>query len=703
MSMETVVWIEFLITQTKFHKDSFRTFQRRGTMPRPDFPPKAGHKGRGSGWYLRTLLAFPSLHPLIREKISCLADSTARQPSVNDGQALARTSPAESEALIVNRLAPGQKGTSLHLSGNSDDEERKVGLSEAHLHSQKGRQIAGKKLEFYEGFKIRKGRKAKKAYIEEWNLINPGFKESLRTAYRIGACIRENREADLIPKWGGRDRSSVPDEPFKYFKNLYLTQQRRAASVCCDLLRIQFPDIPSIASFLRRLEREVPKHVILYYREGPQAYDRKFGGYADLDYSTVKSGEMSVMDHNQIDVEVLGPDGKPFFPWSTKCADIRSRKMLSVVLSVQPNSDTIHLAFRRACLRFGVPRQVVVDNGKDFRSRIFTGGMRRHRGQIDEMATKSLLFQVGVIGRFTNFYAAKSKPIERSFLTDKEKFSRVFPTFRGGNVQERPEELKEILKSGKLIPMAEFERLYWGYLEAVFNNSPHRGKGMEGRSPNEVFAEGNVARPIDNEDLLSLLLYKSSRPVTVGKNGVTLFGRVYYADPLLQLKGQTVYLRYDPAEVGRVWVYTMKDEFICQAKENQLISWHASEEDMRQLTIQQKKERRVIQAYHQIGWDRAKEPDLLKAIIAKKAQAHGTDLSSAAMRPEKALSEALQISVRDRERIRKKDEEERRREQKEYMEYVEAELKKDEEGRKLKEKRRNELVKEFLGPDCYWR
>ena len=626
MEEKEIIWRRDLLEITGWSKRHCQSLSKTHKLPPPDFPAQIGHPGhggKGHGWPLQKLLPF--LSKSLQEKV------------------LAKIRADESQALV--RIPPGPvalfREDCPSLPTAQYDAET-INVPRAHEHTAKERNRFGERMEILSLFRSSGSVEEAKKAISLWKANNPGSKGSLRAAYRWDELEREGGPAALLPGWSGTEHSSVPDEAYGYFKKLYLTQQCRSAQVCVDLLPMQYPDIPSSGCFLRRLGREIPPHIIYYYRRGPAAYDRKFGSCAERDYSTIAPGGIYVMDHHQVDVAVLGRDGKPMFPWVTACVDARSRKYLGWVICPQPNSDTIHLAFRRACLRFGVPKEILIDNGKDFRSQLFAGGVRRFRLRLDETAEKALIYQLGVTPHFTLPYNARSKPIERSFLTLKERFSRLLPTFRGGDVTERPEELAEMIKSGKSVPIEEFEHLYAGFVEAVFNNAPHRGNGMDGRTPNEVFGQGNVARQVD-ENLFSLLLLKNSRPSIVGKNGVTFFNRVYFAEPLLMLKGQPVYLRYDPDEIGRVWIYTMKDEFICQATERQLLSWHATEEDMRAVKSIQKKEKGVIRSYHQIGWDRGKEPDLLKAFIAKKAQEHGVDLREGTIHPEKPLLAGMRM------------------------------------------------------------
>ena len=75
---------------------------------------------------------------------------------------------------------------------------------------------------------------------------------------------------------------------------------------------------------------------------------------------------------------------------------------------------------------------------------------------------------------------AKAKPIERTFCTFKNQFSRCIPTFCGGTILERPESLKYKLKHG-IIPEEEQIRIALdSYIDGCFNAAPYGGKERHG-------------------------------------------------------------------------------------------------------------------------------------------------------------------------------------------------------------------------------
>ena len=69
-------------------------------------------------------------------------------------------------------------------------------------------------------------------------------------------------------------------------------------------------------------------------RYGESAWNRKFGGYIERDYSSVVCGKVWVSDHAQIDVACLTSDGNVVFPWVTAWRDYKSGKWLGWILQV---------------------------------------------------------------------------------------------------------------------------------------------------------------------------------------------------------------------------------------------------------------------------------------------------------------------------------------------------------------------------------
>ena len=110
-------------------------------------------------------------------------------------------------------------------------------------------------------------------------------------------------------------------------------------------------------------------------RNGMSYFNHALNRYIDRDYSNINCGEVWVSDHAQIDIACFAPDGKVVFPWVTAWRDYKSGKWLGWLLQCgSPNSDRIFQAFYYAAEEFGLPKDVIIDNGKDYRSKDFAGG-----------------------------------------------------------------------------------------------------------------------------------------------------------------------------------------------------------------------------------------------------------------------------------------------------------------------------------------
>ena len=81
---------------------------------------------------------------------------------------------------------------------------------------------------------------------------------------------------------------------------------------------------------------------------------------------------------------------------------------------------------------------------------------------------------------------AKAKIIERRFRDIKDHISRLFPTYTGGTVVEKPECLKQIIKDGKAVPTdAEFAHAVEELLDDYINREAYGGASSSrtGASP----------------------------------------------------------------------------------------------------------------------------------------------------------------------------------------------------------------------------
>ena len=412
-------------------------------------------------------------------------------------------------------------------------------------------------------------------FLEDWNLCKPEYKTTYSSLMRMRQRYEENGLAGLLSRRGKSRHTTVEDSYFEYFKNLYLVEGAPSVRTCWDLTLgyairtdgIDKTTFPSCRSFIRRLEREIPKQSIYLARYGQTAWNRKFGNYIERDYSNVVCGKVWVSDHAQIDVACLLPDGNVVFPWVTAWRDYKSGKWLGWLLQCgNPNSDHIFQTFYYAAETYGLPEDVIIDNGKDYRCKDFAGG-RTNKIQVEtnQPKTTSMLAELNVEVHFALPYNAQTKPIERDFLKIKELLSKHCVGYRGGNVVERPEKLASEIKAGKILPFEKFKAVFDNFIVNVLNKRPSQGKNLHGLCPDDLFEQEFTEKITTSRDALKLFCMRTSKTYTVGRNGIkdNSLGITYWADWMISKTGLKVYLRRDVLNYKEAWAFRAdNDEFV---------------------------------------------------------------------------------------------------------------------------------------------
>ena len=424
-----------------------------------------------------------------------------------------------------------------------------------------------------------KGKELKK-FIDNWNNND---EEEFTTSYP--SLIKMRRRyfrygvAGLISKHGQHlVGSCVPDDYFEYFKTLYLIEGGPSLRSCRDLtlgyavreLGADRNNFPSFMAFKRRLDKEIPEQSIFLARNGQAAWNKKYNNYIDRDYSTITCNQVWVSDHAQIDVACYDENNKVVFPWVTVWRDYKSGKWLGWILQTgNPNSDLIFQAFYYAAEEFGLPKDVIIDNGKDYRSKDFAGGRKGFKIDTDKNKTSAMLKELNVNVHFALPYNAQTKPVERDFLKIKELLSKHCVGYRGGNVVERPEKLAKEIKDGKIMKFEDFKELFDKTIINILNKRPSNGKNLNGRCPDDLFYEEYKEKIVTSKDALKLFCSRTSNTYTIRKNGVKdgKLQTTYWADWMIHKKGMKVYLRRDIKNYKEAWVfYAKNDEFIGKAE-----------------------------------------------------------------------------------------------------------------------------------------
>lgn len=483
------------------------------------------------------------------------------------------------------------------------------------------------------------------AFLSEW-AASEEKAVSLSSCMRWERAYKEHGLDGLVPGYGtSAGRTSIPDEARNAFLALYFNQSQLAIARCRELTidalrgRGLDVDVPSVDAF-GRLVQSLDQGVVVYARKGKGAWRNTVAPFQQRTFEHQDSNDTWVGDHKRFDVFCRGAKpGVTVRPWLSAWADQRSRMFTGWHVNTNPCGDTILLSFRRGALERGLPREWYIDNGADYRSFTITGagGRRGRRAKLSEKASErrylSLADQVGVEKvTFAIPGTPQAKIIERLFLTMKNHFDRLWLSFTGGTVVEKPERLEELCKRhwAKLPTLEEFSAMVDEYIRHDYNRRAHSELG--GECPEQVWADHLRVKRTAPAERLRLMMLTTTRPHVLRRNGVELFGVWYDSPPdqpvqLAELFGREVYVRYDPANMGRVSVYDTDDRFLCEAVNRQVARHGLDQEMVRDAAKEKARRDRKIREGLKAQAELDRYPDVIDAYRAgRKADAEANPI-----------------------------------------------------------------------------
>ncbi len=418
-------------------------------------------------------------------------------------------------------------------------------------------------------------------FIAKFKLEHPDIMISEDILYRKYNAYRENDLETLIGKRGGwnKGNTGIPQHILDGFMYFFLDTNRPPLSQVYRLTVTwtqefypeDVPLIPSERSFRRQVEK-IPEAVIKLMRYGEKALSDSYIPTVDRWYEDLKANDVWVADNHTFDFHTIGDAGQCHRLHLTAFLDAKSGVMVGWNITENPDSNSTLLALRHGILHYGVPKMIYVDNGREFLCHDF-GGMgnraRMTREDFDEEneIPPTILQMMGIKMINAKVRNAKAKPIERTFYTVKNHFSKVVATFCGGTILERPETWKWKIKHGIIPEDQQIRDLFKVYVDGDYNVSGYGGKEKcyKGMTRLEVWnmsiQETEFRKTADGD--LPLLLARVSRYQKVGKNGVTIEFknerlRYYCTEPgreTWRYIGKEVYVRYDPANLMEARIF----------------------------------------------------------------------------------------------------------------------------------------------------
>ncbi len=539
--------------------------------------PSVEHKSRGRGGLRREYAPPAAVAKLIdrAEGIIAAGDKAARVQAVvaevvrrQEEAATARQAKGEAALMaLVDKLTPGQR--------TRFDARLSI--------------VQGWEVWFVQAQPIRK-KAGLDLYARQYNADDlpalPQITAAVREAYpSISARSVERWHTDysrdglagLIDKQDGhltRDVNVFTRQPKLYsttlallvakphIKNSDMLEMLRHAAVDEETGEILF-EVPSIWAtdrFLRAWREKHPE--LLLAATDPDAWKNKaMAAVGNASEDVQRLNQRWEMDATPADWMLLDPEtGQRRRYTCSVCIDVYSRRMI-VVLARTPKAQTHMFCLRLALLAWGVPEEIVTDNGKDYLARAF----------------KLMLAELKIAHKVTNPFSPWEKPhVERGIGVMLHSILEVLPNFVGHSVAERSAiEARQtfaerLFKKDSVVELdvspEELDAHIQNWLTGTYHQRAHGGTGQTPFAMATAWT-GKV-RHIDNERALDVLLMPTGAnggTRTLQKKGIEI-ERGWYAAPELFRKvevGTEVLIR-ETEDFGQVVVY-QGGEFVCVA------------------------------------------------------------------------------------------------------------------------------------------
>ncbi len=427
----------------------------------------------------------------------------------------------------------------------------------------------------------------------------PDVQLSAGILYRKWEAYRNQDWDGLVDKRGlwRRGTTEAPQEIRDLFEFCYLDETALSVQKCMEatqmILMRENPQLLKMMPSYRTLHRwakQLPAPVATLARKGDKAFNDRYGLFVDRLYDDMASNDFWIADGHRIDVITRSEDGKERRRRLTLSAFIDARSGIYVgwVVTDNPSSDATLLALRKAIQRYGIPRHLYVDNGREYLTADIGGlGHRAKATQVKINLPTPILARLGIQMCNALPRNAQAKIIEREFRNFTF-LSQLFDTYCGSNVVAKPEKLKYMLKAGRIPTDGQLAQVVEDMIEGYFNQQVYNGKVVHdrGKTRLQVYQDNLQAVRKAAEDDLHLMMMRSTRLQTIGKNGiyVTIGGeRLYYfSDELLMQQGQKVFVRYDPEVLNEVRVYDEREVYMMTVplRTDMMLTYTASKDDI---------------------------------------------------------------------------------------------------------------------------
>lgn len=406
---------------------------------------------------------------------------------------------------------------------------------------------------------------------------------------RIKGYAPLNWRALLLGQWTGENarRTEWHPEAWAFFLRQALSPGRKKKTAWRSTKREAeargWEGVPSYDTAKKDFG-SLPRDVVTLAKEGEtalKAMSPKLIRKYDLPVHDTWSLDARRIDLMARDINgKYGRAGRVFRLHLSIYMDVRSRMILGYAFSDTLNADLTRSAFIEAIKTTGnlIPRKVALDNGMENAAKEISGGAAwRRRGKVKEDEIIGLFPMLGIEVGWATVAHGQAKPVERLFGTLAQ-MHETRDEFKGAFCGNTPEARPEEWDIAKAVPVELVEKLFAEEVSA-YHCTPHRGNGMEGKSPLQVYkeqlnADGSKARRINAAQ--ARLCTLSVEKITIRKDGsFTILGAAYRSDATVKLApGRGYDARYNPLNLSdTVYVYR-REKLLCQAQRIELTSFN---------------------------------------------------------------------------------------------------------------------------------
>lgn len=376
--------------------------------------------------------------------------------------------------------------------------------------------------------------------------------DGVRVDDRLAYLAPRNRAAE------GRARSKeYSPEFFEVLKGDYLRlgpppfadSYRRSVKIA----KTKGWDILPERTMRRVMDRQVSQLTQTLARKGVEALKRLYPPQV-RDKTALAPMEAVNADFHKFDVFASWPapkGEKPMIgrPQMVAFQDIFSGRILAWRIDVNPNATAVQLCAGDMIETWGIPDNILLDNGREFAAKAITGGAStRYRFKVKEDDIPGLFTSLGCKITFATPYHGQAKPIERAFR-DMCKSIALDPRFAGAYTGNTPLAKPEDYGS-RAIPIDEFERVLAEGIEEHNTRVGRRSEVAWGRSFAEVFDEAYAKTPIRKATEAQRRFWlMGAEGIRSDKNTAAIWfqGNEFYADWLHQHAGERLIIRFDLA------------------------------------------------------------------------------------------------------------------------------------------------------------